>query len=98
MSDSEVEAVVADALREGWTVTSSVGGTYVLTRPMPMTPGQHLLRLLGVGFIALMTFAVWPPLILLTIPYVVIWSRDSRKTMRMTVYLDASGEVAQTFN
>lgn len=98
MSNSEVEAVVADALREGWTVTSSVGGTFVLTKPLPMTMGQHVLRLLGIVLLVVLTLAIWPPLVLLAIPYVIVWARDSRKTMRMTVYVDDSGEVIQAFN
>lgn len=97
MSYSEVEAVVGDALREGWTVTSSVGGTYVLTKPLPMTMGQHVLRLLGIVLLIVLAQAIWPPLVLVGIPYVIVWVRDPRKCMRMSVYLEDSGEVVQVF-
>lgn len=98
----ELEAMVADAVRDGYRVESQVGSTVVISRKKPVSVLWSIVRIaiiVVLTWIALTITSGNPGigLIFLALPVLMIllWVKDAKTQLRFQIRIDDNGEVIQ---
>jgi len=96
MSD-ELDGVIEDAIREGWVIQSSHGGTTVLRKRTGTKAWEHFSWALATGLCLLLALNGVPLAWLGVIGFPILWVRSALETQTLTIYRDQVGEVVQVF-